>query len=68
MKLKLSVFAALIVGGISALAVTAPVVLPAGTNSSPEATMKALFGDPAIVKSRTAKVAMNMLRLHLIEG
>lgn len=26
------------------------------------------FGDPAIAKSRTAKVAMNMLRLHLIEG
>ena len=26
------------------------------------------FGDPAITKSRTAKVAMNMLRLHLIEG
>ncbi|WP_373653200.1 CinA family nicotinamide mononucleotide deamidase-related protein [Schlesneria sp. DSM 10557] len=26
------------------------------------------FGDPAIAKSRTAKVAMNMLRLYLIEG
>lgn len=26
------------------------------------------FGDPAIAKSRTAKVAMNLLRLHLIEG
>ena len=26
------------------------------------------FGDPAIAKSRTAKVAMNMLRLHLIQG
>ena len=26
------------------------------------------LGDPAISKSRTAKVAMNMLRLHLIEG
>jgi nicotinamide-nucleotide amidase len=26
------------------------------------------FGDPAIAKSRTAKVAMNLLRLQLIEG
>lgn len=26
------------------------------------------FGDPAIAKSRTAKVALNMLRLHLIES
>lgn len=26
------------------------------------------FGDPAIAKSRTAKVAMNLLRLHLIQG
>ncbi len=26
------------------------------------------FGDPAIAKSRTAKVAMNLLRLSLIEG
>jgi nicotinamide-nucleotide amidase len=26
------------------------------------------FGDPAIARSRTAKVAMNLLRLHLIEG
>ena len=26
------------------------------------------FGDPAIAKSRTAKVAMNLLRLYLIEG
>ena len=26
------------------------------------------FGDPDIAKSRTAKVAMNLLRLHLIEG
>jgi PncC family amidohydrolase len=25
-------------------------------------------GDPAIIKSRTAKVAMNLLRLHLIMG
>jgi hypothetical protein len=26
------------------------------------------FGDPAIAKSRTAKVAMNLLRLYLIQG
>lgn len=26
------------------------------------------FGDPAIAKSRTTKVAMNLLRLHLIQG
>lgn len=26
------------------------------------------FGDPAIAKSRTAKSALNLLRLHLIEG
>ena len=61
MKLKLSVFAALIVGGISALAVTAPVVLPAGTNSSPEATMKALFGDPAIVKAKGFEIKQSEL-------
>ena len=51
MKLKLSVSAALLAGVISALAVTAPVTLPP-TNASPEATMKALFGDPVIVKAK----------------
>jgi nicotinamide-nucleotide amidase len=37
---------------------------PKGTN----AVQVQHFGDPAIAKSRTAKVAMNMLRLHLIQG
>ena len=52
MKLKLILSAALMAGAISAVAATAPVVLPTGTNASPEATMKALFGDPAIVTAK----------------
>ncbi len=52
MKLKLSLSAALMAGVISAMAVTQPVTLPAGTNTSPEAAMKALFGDPVIVKGK----------------
>jgi parvulin-like peptidyl-prolyl isomerase len=39
-------------GVISAIAVTEPAVVPAGTNASPEATIKALFGDPAIVTAK----------------
>ena len=52
MKLKLILSAALMAGAISAVAATAPVVLPTGTNASPEATMKALFGDPAVVTAK----------------
>jgi len=52
MKLKLILSAALMAGVISAAAVTAPAVAPAGTNASPEATIKALFGDPAIVTAK----------------
>jgi parvulin-like peptidyl-prolyl isomerase len=39
-------------GVISATAVTQPAVMPISTNASPEATMKALFGDPVIVKAK----------------
>jgi parvulin-like peptidyl-prolyl isomerase len=52
MKLKLILSAALMAGVISAIAVTEPAVVPAGTNASPEATIKALFGDPAIVTAK----------------
>jgi parvulin-like peptidyl-prolyl isomerase len=52
MKLKLILSAALMAGVISAVAVTEPAVMPAGTNASPEATIKALFGDPAIVTAK----------------
>ena len=49
MKLKLILSAALMAGVISAEAVTQPAALPAATNSTADA-MKALFGDPVIVK------------------
>ena len=52
MKLKLILSAALMAGVISAVAATEPAVVPAGTNASPEATIKALFGDPAIVTAK----------------
>jgi len=52
MKMKLILSAALIAGVISANAVTAPVAASVGTNASPEATMKALFGDPVIVNAK----------------
>ncbi len=52
MKLKLILSAALMAGVISAVAVTESAVMPAGTNASPEATIKALFGDPAIVTTK----------------
>ena len=51
MKLKLILSAALMAGVISASAVTAPTSpATANTNATPEDTMKALFGDPVIVK------------------
>ena len=52
MKTKLFLSAALMAGVISANAVTAPAAASASTNASPEATMKALFGDPVIVKAK----------------
>ena len=52
MKLKLILSAALMAGVISASAATenAAAAKAAGTNTSPEAAMTALFGDPVIVK------------------
>ena len=61
MKLKLSLSAALMAGVISALAVTAPVAAPSATNASPEATMKALFGDPVIVKGKGIEIKQSEL-------
>jgi len=61
MKLKLTVSAALLAGVISALAVTQPVAQPAATNASPEATMKALFGDPVIVKGKGFEIKQSEL-------
>lgn len=62
MKLKLILSAALLVGVISAQAATKPVApastafpaseMSAATNADPEAAMKALFGDPVIVKAK----------------
>jgi len=52
MKLKLFLSAALMAGVISANAATAPAADSASTKASPEATMKALFGDPVIVKAK----------------
>ena len=49
MKLKLILSAALLAGVISTNAVTAPAPMSTDTNASPEATMKALFGDPVVV-------------------
>ena len=61
MKLKLILSAALMAGAISAVAATAPVVLPTGTNASPEATMKALFGDPAVVTAKGFEIKQGEL-------
>jgi len=52
MKMKLILSAALMAGVISANAATAPAADSASTKASPEATMKALFGDPVIVKAK----------------
>lgn len=61
MKLKLSLSAALMAGVISAVAVTAPSAVPAATNASPEAAMKALFGDPVIVKAKGFEIKQSEL-------
>jgi len=61
MKLKLILSAALMAGVISSTAATQPVAAPASTNSSPEATMKALFGDPVIVKGKGFEIKQSDL-------
>jgi parvulin-like peptidyl-prolyl isomerase len=65
MKMKLILSAALMAGVISASASTqpAPAVTPAAaaTNSSPEAAMKALFGDPTIVKAKGFEIKQSDL-------
>jgi parvulin-like peptidyl-prolyl isomerase len=61
MKMKLILSAALLAGVISANAVTAPTALTAATNSSPEATMKALFGDPVVVKAKGFSIKQSEL-------
>ena len=60
MKLKLILSAALMAGVISASAVTQPAA--AGTNApTPQAAMKALFGDPAIVKGKGFEIKQSEL-------
>jgi len=61
MKLKLILSAALMAGVISSTAATQPAAAPASTNSSPEATMKALFGDPVIVKGKGFEIKQSDL-------
>jgi parvulin-like peptidyl-prolyl isomerase len=61
MKLKLFLSAALLAGVISATAATAPVPMSAITNSDPEAAMKALFGDPVIVKAKGFEIKQSDL-------
>jgi parvulin-like peptidyl-prolyl isomerase len=65
MKMKLILSAALVAGVISASAATQPVAVPAGTNASPEATMKALFGDPVIVKGKGFEIKQSELDQYL---
>jgi peptidyl-prolyl cis-trans isomerase C len=60
MKLKLILSTALMAGVISASAVTEPTAVVA-TNTSPEATMKALFGDPTIVKAKGFEIKQSEL-------
>ena len=61
MKLKLILSAALLAGVISAPAATQPVAASAVTNASPEAAMKALFGDPVIVKGKGFEIKQSEL-------
>jgi len=63
MKLKLSVYAALMAGVLSASAATANVAAPAaavGTNTTAE-DMKALFGDPVVVKGKGFEIKRSEL-------
>ena len=55
MKLTQILSAALVAGAISASAATQPVAAAAGTNANPETAMKALFGDPVIVKAKIGR-------------
>ena len=61
MKLKLILSAALLAGVISANAVTAPAPMSTDTNASPEATMKALFGDPVVVTAKAFNIKQSEL-------
>ena len=61
MKLKLILSAALMAGVISSTAATQPVAASAATNASPEAAMKALFGDPVIVKGKGFEIKQSDL-------
>lgn len=67
MKLNLILSAALLAGVISASAVTQPVTpaqpvsASALTNASPEDAMKALFGDPVIVKGKGFEIKQSEL-------
>jgi parvulin-like peptidyl-prolyl isomerase len=68
MKLKLTLSAALMAGVITATAATENVLAPApaaapavGTNSTPADDMKALFGDPVIVKAKGFEIKRSEL-------
>lgn len=62
MKLNLILSAVLVAGVISAPATTQPVSPAAVTNAAtPEATMKALFGDPVIVKGKGFEIKQSEL-------
>jgi len=61
MKMKLLLSTALLAGVISATAATRPVVTPAETNANPETAMKALFGDPTIVKAKGFEIKQSEL-------
>jgi foldase protein PrsA len=61
MKLKLILTAALAAGVFSAPAATQPVTAAAVTNASPEAAMKALFGDPVVVKGKGFEIKQSDL-------
>ena len=61
MKLKLILSAALVAGAFSASAATQPVAAAPATNASPEAAMKALFGDPVIVKAKGFEIKQSEL-------
>jgi parvulin-like peptidyl-prolyl isomerase len=61
MKMKLILSAALMAGVISATAATQPVAAAATTNATPEDAMKALFGDPVIVKGKGFEIKQSEL-------
>ena len=62
MKLNLLLSAALLAGVVSASAVTQPAAPAAVTNApTPEAAMKALFGDPVIVKGKGFEIKQSDL-------